>query len=222
MSNALPMIFFPGMGADERLFASQRAAFANLVVPGWLAPRPDESLPDYAARFAAQVDPGTDCIVGGASFGGFVAVEIARHLRARACFLIGSARGPSELPLRIRTLRGVRRLLPRLPFEWAAPLATSSGAASGWAMGPAQRGVLRQLADADAAFLRWACGAVLTWPEPPPLAAPIFQIHGARDHVLPARRTRADVIVPGAGHLLAVTHPRHVNRFIEQKSATLE
>jgi pimeloyl-ACP methyl ester carboxylesterase len=215
------MIFFPGMGADGRLFAGERAAFANLVVPDWLAPRPGESLPDYAARFAVQVDPGTDCIIGGASFGGFVAVEIARHLRARACFLIGSVRGPSELPLRIRTLRGVRRLLPRLPFEWAAPLATFSGAASGWAMGPAQRGVLRRLADADAVFLRWACGAVLTWPEPPPLAVPVFQIHGGRDRVLPARRTRADVIVPGAGHLLVVTHARQVNRFIEEKLATL-
>jgi pimeloyl-ACP methyl ester carboxylesterase len=63
---------------------------------------------------------------------------------------------------------------------------------------------------------------VLTWREPPPLALPIFQIHGSRDRVLPARRTRADLIVAGAGHLLAVTHPRQVNRFIDEKLATLK
>jgi pimeloyl-ACP methyl ester carboxylesterase len=210
----IPLILFPGMGADERLFAPQRVAFPQLIVPRWITPLPGESLAAYAGRFARHVAPGGPCYVGGASFGGFVAVEVARHLDARACFLIGSARGPDELPLRIRSLRRLRRLLPALPLGLAKTLAGLSLGASGWAMSPAAGRVLRQLADADAAFLRWACGAVLSWEEPASLDVPIHQIHGARDHVLPARRTRADVIVPGAGHVLSLTHTAEVNRFL--------
>jgi pimeloyl-ACP methyl ester carboxylesterase len=213
----IPLILFPGIGADERLFEPQRNAFPQLVVPRWITPLPGESLAAYAGRFARDVDPGGPCYVGGASFGGFVAIEVARHLDARGCFLIGSARGPDELPLRIRSLRRLRRLLPVMPLALAKALAGLSLGASGWAMSPATGRVLRQLADADAAFLRWACGAVLSWEAPAALDVPIHQIHGARDRVLPARRTKADVIVPGAGHVLSLTHAEAVNRFLWER-----
>jgi pimeloyl-ACP methyl ester carboxylesterase len=49
------------------------------------------------------------------------------------------------------------------------------------------------------------------------LDVPIHQIHGARDRVLPARRTRADVIVPGAGHVLSLAHVDEVNRFLRER-----
>src|SRR3954470_18150998 len=103
-----PLILLSGMGADDRVFAPQREAFPQLMVPGWIAPEStDESLPSYAKRLAKRIDPGEPCFIGGASFGGFVALEMARHLQAKACFLIGSVRSPAELPWRIRMLRGL-------------------------------------------------------------------------------------------------------------------
>jgi pimeloyl-ACP methyl ester carboxylesterase len=213
----IPLILFPGMGADERLFEAQRRAFPQLIVPRWITPLPGESLAAYAGRFARHVDPRGPCYVGGASFGGFVAIEAARHLDARACFLIGSARGPDELPLRIPSLRRLRRLLPVLPLGLTNTLAGLTLGASGWAMSSATGRVLRQLADADGAFLRWACGAVLSWDGPAESGVPIHQIHGERDRVLPARRTRTDLIVPGAGHVLSLTHAEEVNWFMRER-----
>ena len=84
-------------------------------------------------------------------------------------------------------------------------------------MSPASAQVLRQAGEADAEFLRWACGAVLGWTTPAGLEVPIYQIHGACDRVLPAGRTRADVVVPGAGHLLSFTHASEVNRFLSDR-----
>jgi pimeloyl-ACP methyl ester carboxylesterase len=212
-----PLILFPGMGADARLFVPQRSAFPQLIVPPWIPPIRGEPLAAYAQRFASKIDPGVPCYIGGASFGGFVGIEAARHLNAKACFLIGSARGPDELPPRIRALRRASRLLPAIPFEWTRAFAGLSLGASGWAMPASSTQLLRQLADADAAFLRWACGAVLSWTAPPELTIPVHQIHGACDRVLPASRTRADVIVPGAGHVLSLTHAKEVNRFIQDR-----
>src|SRR4051812_29633276 len=137
------------MGADARLFAPQREAFPQLIVPTWIKPERGETLAAYTGRFARQIDPGVECFVGGASFGGFVAIEAARHLRAKACFLIGSARGPDELPLRILALRHGRRLLPAIPFGLARAFAGLAAGASGWAMSPASAQVLRQAGDAD-------------------------------------------------------------------------
>src|SRR5262245_55843221 len=90
----VPLILLSGMAADERLFEPQRVAFPDLRVPAWIDPLPGESLRGYAARLARRIDPGRPCLVGGASFGGMVALEMAPHLQADACVLIGSVRSP--------------------------------------------------------------------------------------------------------------------------------
>jgi pimeloyl-ACP methyl ester carboxylesterase len=211
-----PLILFAGMGADERLFAAQKAAFPQLTVPPWIKPIRGESLNDYALRFARQIDPGVPCYIGGASLGGFIAMAASQHVRGgKACFLIGSVKGPHELPRRIRALRTLARWLPWIPFGWLAPAVRWGMPVMGLAMRPSVRSMLQQLTDADAEFLRWACGAVLRWePAKPSRKVLVFHIHGERDHVLPVRHTRPDVVVPGAGHLVPLTHAREVNEFL--------
>jgi pimeloyl-ACP methyl ester carboxylesterase len=215
---ALPLILFSGMGADDGVFEPQLKSFPQLTVPRWIEPLPHESLAHYAQRFAEQIDPHVPCFVGGASFGGFVAIEAARHLQTRACFLIGSVRCPSELPLRIRAMRKLKHLLPALPFEWIAPLAGCGVRLSGERMRPVTRKLMGMLDHAKASYLRWACEAVLTWEPPPtPPPFPIFHIHGQFDRVLPWRRTHADHIVGMGGHVLSLTRPLEVNRFLTEK-----
>jgi pimeloyl-ACP methyl ester carboxylesterase len=63
-------------------------------------------------------------------------------------------------------------------------------------------------------FLRWACRAILSWPGVIELPTPVRHIHGDRDRIIPVRRVNADRIVPGAGHLLTLTHPDAVNDFL--------
>jgi thioesterase domain-containing protein len=119
-----PLILLPGMGGDARMFYPQLATLANATVPVWIEPQHGERLAAYAARMARAVDPGVPCFVGGASFGGMVAVEMARHLEAQACFLIGSIRSPREFPRRIRILRpwlGVNEFLRAGMDRYASP-----------------------------------------------------------------------------------------------------
>jgi pimeloyl-ACP methyl ester carboxylesterase len=216
--NRIPLILLSGMGADERVFAGQRDEFPQLVVPRWIAPLAHETLASYAQRFARAIDPGTDCYIGGASFGGFVAIEMARHLpHARACFLNGSSRSPAEQPRPLRMMRSIRGLAPWLPFGAACRFADIGVSAFGAVPAPSTRAFFRQLSDSDAAFLRWASEAVLGWEVSDPPDVPIHHIHGASDHVLPVGLVRADVIVAGAGHILSMTHPREVNAFLRER-----
>jgi pimeloyl-ACP methyl ester carboxylesterase len=213
----VPLYLLPGMGADARLFRPQLDAFSNAVVPPWLAPRSRESLADYARRFADLLRPSGPCFVGGASFGGFVALEMAPHLDALGCFLIGSARGPWEMPIRIRWLRPFARTVGLLPFRLLAPSAWLARQTVGQFSHPLTRSFLRHLQEADASFLRWASRAALTWkPSPATACVRVFQIHGEYDRVLPAKRTRADVVLPGGGHLISLTHASAVNDFLRR------
>jgi pimeloyl-ACP methyl ester carboxylesterase len=215
MNTPLPLILLAGMGADARLFEQQIRAFPQIVVPNWIPPQPDDSIASYAKRLADELKITGPCLVGGASFGGFVAIELARHVDARACFLIGSLRSPAELPFRVRALRRLGSATRIVPFDFICRLAGRGVDLFGFCSAPPTRRVLRQLSAADGAFLRWATRAVLTWqPEPPPPGVPIYHIHGDRDHVLPVSCTRADHIVRGAGHVLSMTHADEVNEFL--------
>jgi pimeloyl-ACP methyl ester carboxylesterase len=219
MKDAAPLILFSGMGADERVFRPQMLAFPEIVVPAWITPDADESLACYAARVAKRVDPGSPCFIGGASFGGMVAIEAARHLRhGLGCFLIGSVRSPRELPVRLRALRPAVRYSHRVPFGWLPPAARGMLPLVERFSSASTCGMARQAADSDPAFLRWACGAVLKWEAPVTEPTfPIHQIHGDRDPILPWRLTRPDVLVRGGGHVLTLSHPAEVNEFIRSR-----
>jgi hypothetical protein len=78
-----------GMGADARVFSKQIEALPQITVPEWIDPLPKESLASYSKRLAKAIDPGRPCYIGGASFGGFIALEMIQHLDVKACFLIG-------------------------------------------------------------------------------------------------------------------------------------
>src|SRR5688500_20374409 len=84
------LVMLPGLGADARLFEPQRREFPGLEVPPWLPPVRGESLADYGRRMAAQVKGDGPLCLGGVSFGGMVAVEMARHLPAERVVLVSS------------------------------------------------------------------------------------------------------------------------------------
>ncbi|MFO0824885.1 MAG: alpha/beta hydrolase [Gemmataceae bacterium] len=211
MTSPLPMLLLPGMAADARIFQDQLARFPNLRVPSWIPRHPNESLREYAKRFAHAIDPGEPCIVGGASFGGIVALEVAAHLQAVACVLIGSIRSPAELSWRWRAMRPLAFLGP----EGLRIAATITRHIPGFGRATMRR--MERLSRPEAEFVRWAMCAVLRWqPSPAMQRVPIFQIHGEFDNTLPVRNSRADLIIPGGSHALSLFNPSAVNMYLER------
>jgi pimeloyl-ACP methyl ester carboxylesterase len=199
------------MAADARLFEPQRRAFPGLVVPDWAEPEAREPLREYAARMARSLGSLSPALVGGTSFGGLVAIELAACLGLPSCLLISSVRSPDEMPWRLRALRPLARLGPE-----------RLGVAAGWAsqrsapsVGQAIARRLARLSLSGASFLRWACWATLDWsPSPGARRLRAWQIHGSVDRTFPVQCTRPDAIIRGGGHLLPLTHSGEVNAFL--------
>ncbi len=213
MAHNTAFLLLPGMAADERLFASQLHAFPHLQVPRWITPLPNESLRSYAARLALVVDPSRPCVVGGASFGGIVALEMAPRLQTVACVLIGSVRSPAEFSWRWRRLRPLAHLGPDR-IGWLAGVLVRVG--KRWLpRGTARR--LQRLSRPEAAFVRWALCAVLRWqPSSAVKRVRVFHIHGEADRTLPVELTRPDVVVPGGSHALSLFNAGEVNDFLRR------
>jgi pimeloyl-ACP methyl ester carboxylesterase len=203
------------MAADAGIFAHQKRVFPNLIVPEWPVPKVGDTLSTLCERFADSIRQTTPCVIGGASFGGIVALEMARFLDPLAVILIGSVREPNQLPWFVPPLRPFGGAVSFLPIELLKPVAARFGAGTGTNLRNF-RGLARQFGRSNSDVLRWSLRMSLLWDKTPDVNCPVFQIHGERDRVLPARRTTPDEIIAGGGHVISITHADKVNEFIRK------
>ncbi len=217
--NATPqLILLPGFAADNRLLEPQQRDFPQLIVPRWIPPRKKEPLADYAVRMAESVKLSRDVplVLGGVSFGGMLAYEMARHLRPDAVVLIASCRSRRGLRWLYRAGGPLWPLVPAWAWnavKWVGSPTTRFSSR----MDAGQRALLiGMLKDMDNGFLHWAVWAILGWKPVPLAGVRVHHIHGRRDLVIPARGVEADLWIPDGPHLINVTHPREVNAFIRR------
>ena len=217
-----PLILFSGLAANAHVFAPQKVSFPQLVVPEWLTPESQETLDSYCDRLADELRPCGDAMIGGASFGGIVALHVAQRLRPAAVVLIGSVRSPNELPgiaRYSRPLKPLIRLIPVRLLQWCCIPFASNVAQR---VAPHLCGISRQFRDCDPAVFKWSLARILDWSSTPEIDCPVFHIHGDHDFVLPIRCTQPTSIVRGGGHVISLTHPTDVNEFLRKSIALSE
>jgi pimeloyl-ACP methyl ester carboxylesterase len=207
------VVLFPGLGADHRLFRSQHAVLPDLIIPSWPAAGAHDSLTSFAAQFVDSIPRADDMYLGGSSFGGMVALELASLVKSKGVILIGSCTSPSSIATLARHMRSLAAALPVSAFHprrWSLPfLLPKFGRLT-----REQRELFWSMASATpAAFLKWGVEAVMSW-RPAPVPVNVHHIHGSDDRLIPLRLVKPDRVVPGGGHLLTLTHPRQVNAYL--------
>ncbi|MEL6496933.1 MAG: hypothetical protein AAF937_04740 [Planctomycetota bacterium] len=217
----MPLLLWPGLAADHRLFSPLIDHAPSITVPPFIEPRWNESLRSYAARYAEQFGPqlppdGTYA-VGGFSFGGQLATELAAVLRPkpRGIVLICGVRGTHQIAAAFRRQQRLGAVIPaaiarRLYVPVARRFARSDRLD---ALGTER--LVAMARDIDPAFLRWSSHACATWPgSPPGLDVPIRHLHGEHDSIIPDVRNEADTVVRSARHLVVLTHAPEVAAFV--------
>lgn len=215
--NKAQLILLSGLAADASVFAPQTRALPNLSVPDWPVPESCDTLDTYCQKLAEQLPQNRGdqpVVLGGASFGGLVSLHLAAHLKPRAVVLIGSVRGSSELPWLVRRCRVFKPFVRFIPVRVLKVICIP--AASGFArkLAPNFSGIARQFRGSNALVLKWSLSRILDWDATPEVDCPIYQIHGDRDFVLPARHTTPDRLIRGGGHVISLSHPEQVSGFL--------
>lgn len=213
----MPRLFLlPGLGADERMFAGLGGLCLPVISVRLPAPQTHESMPRYSLRVAAQLGLRPEDWIGGASFGSLVSADIARRRPVAGLVLIGGALSSDTLVAAVRRLSLLRHLLPAYVLH---PLLTTRSALT-LGFGALSAPHLRLLADMVAAtpraLLREGARLATRYRPASPVLCPVHAIHGEDDRMMRPPPLANCRVVPGAGHALAVTHPREVTTFLNE------
>lgn len=205
---------FSGLGADERVFQQLDFSDFNATFIKWIVPLPKETIEHYATRLLDQITTAKPILIG-LSFGGLMAVEVAKQIAAEKIILIASAKTKNEVPFYYRYAGhlGLHKLLP-------IRLLTSSNFVTDWFFGttsPSDKQLLKQiLMDTDPAFLKWAIDKVANWTNQTHIIN-IFHIHGTSDKILPLKFVTCDQEIENGGHLMTLNKADELNKILRER-----
>ncbi len=206
------------MGADHRAFSyiTLPKGFHAIHIP-WIQPYINEQLSTYALRLAIGIKTSEPFILVGLSMGGMMAVEIAKRIPPLCTILISSIPLSAQLPRCYRVAAKLKASILLSP-----PLSkTLVGLAKVFIRRSSPTHLAADMFQAiDNEFFKWSMTAVLQW-DSRQFSQPLFHIHGMKDRTLPIRLTHPTNSVPGAGHMLVMTHPTIVNAFIHEVLSNL-
>lgn len=206
-----------GLGAEkggERIFQRIDVSGFSKVFIQWVAPHDNETIEQYATRLLVQIKTSNPTLIG-LSFGGMMAIEIAKQIETEKVILIASAKTKNELPFYYRWAGklGIHKLL-------SIKVLRKSRFVTYWFFGVETRNekkLLNQiLLKTDASFLRWAIDKITKWTNQIELKN-TFHIHGSTDRILPLKFVNCNSIIHNGGHFMTINKAEELNKIIEQQ-----
>lgn len=200
----MKVYFLSGLGADKTVFQLLDLEDYEPVYIEWIDPLKRESLPHYASRIKEMFIPKNAVIIG-LSFGGMLAIEMAKSNPDLKVILLSSAKVKSELPYYFN----IGKWLPL--HRIATPvLQKNTMLHMKWLFGLKAKPAIKIYEDliknSNSKFNAWAIESILAWKNTQ-MVSNAFHIHGTADKVLPLRNIKADWVVKNGGHLMLLEKP---------------
>lgn len=209
-----PKIYFiPGMGANKDLFVNQKTAGFEMEVLEWITPYDQESIENYSERLAESINSNEEFILAGVSFGGIIAVEIAKKLNPLKTILISSVPTYQEYPLLLKLFSciPIYKMTPESAYSntfvqkfilYSMGLQTYEG----------KKIFLDMLKNSHVQFIQWSINALMKWRNTT-LPSSLVRIHGKYDRVFPISNIKDAHFIPG-GHSIILEDAERVNSII--------
>lgn len=207
---------FSGLGVDERVFGEIDFGTFKPVFIQWIKPENNESIEAYAQRLTNQINTKKPILIG-LSFGGMIAIEVARYINTRKIILLASAKIYTEIPFYYRWAGylAIHKLLP-------ITLLKQHTFISDWLFGISDKQHKNMFAnilqDLDEDFLKWAINKILCWKNQT-IHPNTIHIHGTADKILPAYFIKTDVVVQGGGHFMTVNRAKEISIILQNSMA---
>ena len=201
-----------GLGADEGAFSHLEINGHQLVYIPWLLPEKNENIDAYAKRMSVVITD-KDPTIMGLSFGGMMAIEIAKFLPVKKIILISSITSMNELPA---WMKGVAMFKLNKMFAMRSHkvLEPIQNRLLGVSKNSAEIEMVRNYRkNAPILYTTWAINEVINWRNNF-IHPSIFHIHCDDDKMFPIKKLSPTYVVKGGGHFMIMNKAAEVSAYI--------
>jgi len=207
--------YISGFGADERVFAKIDFGENPSHFIAWKIPEKHETIESYAKRMRAEITHPNPVLIG-LSFGGMLAIEIAKLIPVEKIILVSSVCCRRELPfyMKLTSALNLNRLIPMKPYPILEPIENYNLGVETKEEKQLLREYRRNL---NLQYSNWAINEVVNWKNEW-LPRNYIHIHGTNDHIFPIRYIiNPDYKIKNAGHLLLMYNYQEVNEILKKE-----
>ena len=214
MSDSTKNIYcISGLGADERAF--ERLSIKGCVLHHLecIPPLANEGLFSYAQRMSEQVKEANPIILG-LSFGGMIAVEMAKQVEIEKLILISSVKTCNEVPRWMR-IAGTMNLHKLIPVKTNRFTERADDRRMGIETAEEKNFVDQYRKNADQKYVNWAIDQILNWKN---IYVPskVFHIHGESDRMFPIKNIQPTHVIKKGTHIMILNKADEISACVEQ------
>lgn len=201
-----------GLGADERIFRNLSIPGVELVHVPWVAFNKRDDVHSYAKKMCAQIEDDQPTIIG-LSFGGMLAVEIAKTHHAGKVFVVSTAKTREEL---MRGVGGIFAFLVKHNLIPTRLLNIPNYFISKYfgAVTKEERRLLSNIIrSTDPHFMKWALRALVTW-ENKSYPENVIHIHGTDDRIIMPGNIQSQYWIAGGTHMMVYNRAPEISKII--------
>jgi pimeloyl-ACP methyl ester carboxylesterase len=200
-----------GLGADERVYSKINFGDNNVTFIPWLIPDENETIEEYALRLSKKITLSNPILIG-VSFGGMMAIEIAKIIAIEKIIIVSSAKHKNEIPFyfKIAGKLGLHKIIN------ARILAKSNLITNKFfslRTAEDKKLVASMIKDTNIGLLQWSIDKIVHLKNEY-VHKNLTHIHGTADRILPFRFVQPDVVIEGGAHLMIVNKSAEVQEKI--------
>jgi pimeloyl-ACP methyl ester carboxylesterase len=205
----------PGVGANDKIFQNLELPDYEVVHIKWPKNKKGESIQDYAKKLVPQISKNTEPVLIGLSFGGIVAVELAKLVNPSKTIIISSIKTYHERPLKMLFMNSLKfhRLLPGkfvVQFRFWLNWLLGKLEPKDWQL------IEMMIKEADIEFNEWAVDQVVQWRNEEEIPN-LVHIHGTRDRIFPSFYIKDAIWVKGGSHFMVVNRAKEISKIIRRE-----
>jgi pimeloyl-ACP methyl ester carboxylesterase len=200
-----------GLAADERVYSKINFGQHNIIFIPWIAPVNNEAIEAYALRLSEKITAPNPIIIG-VSFGGMMAIEIAKLINIEKIILISSAKNKNEIPFYFK-LAGKLYLNKIITAKILAKSNLITNKFFSARTDEDKALVAAMIRDTDVRLLKWSIDKIIHLKNVY-VHRNLTHIHGTADRILLFRFIAPDVVIKGGSHLMIVNRAKEVQEKI--------
>lgn len=217
MSKYNKIYFIPGLATDKTIYKGViNELNAPCEVIEFKPLEVDESLNDYAKKMAQEIDESKPFAIVGTSFGGILAMEIAKIKHPEKLILISSAKNREELNPIMR-IKGGSFFVSLIPDKIMKQIFNKGFHISSFVR-KSYKSIYNEetkamIAKSTGGFDKWVMLQIASW-KSDYLHQDILHIHGDKDVVFPIKHIRKCHVISGGSHAMIINKYEEIGNVI--------